>query len=364
MSLKKLAALAGTSVATVSRVLSRPDYQCSDPALQKRIWELAEELDYHPNPSARELRLGSLGTGDTFKVDFFLARFDSLEKDLFFQEVFQFIKGELMQRGCLLGKIMNAAELQSDFGETKGDHIPYKSAGSVRAERRLRSAVAMVELKKNTGLIILGKCPRELIVRLQRRYSCMVGIDRNPTEYEYDEVVCDGAAAAQKAVEYLIGCGHREIDYIGDCTYESRYIGYYQSLLAHRIPLDYANIHPTDQTEEEGFRAMTQLLEAAKYPKAVFCANDTTAFGVLRAVKTHKKRGYHPSVISIDNTRQAARCRPALTSIDMPKRELAHLAMMLLLDRRDGGHQANVRLELPCRLVERESCRRLNEVSY
>ena len=93
-----------------------------------------------------------------------------------------------------------------------------------------------MQRKANAGLIILGKCPKELFSTLKRRYSCIVGIDRNPTEYEYDEVICNGATAAEKAVEYLILLGHKNIAYIGDCTYESRYIGYYQALLNHKIP--------------------------------------------------------------------------------------------------------------------------------
>ena len=88
---------------------------------------------------------------------------------------------------------------------------------------------------------------------LNKRYQYIAGIDRNPTDYEYDEVICNGTTAAQKAVEYLVQLGHSNIAYIGDCTYESRYTGYYQTLLNHKIPLNYANVHQTGQTEKEGF---------------------------------------------------------------------------------------------------------------
>ena len=45
-----------------------------------------------------------------------------------------------------------------------------------------------------------------------------------------------------------------------------------------------------------------------------------------------------------------------LTTIHIPKKEMVHLAIRLLLDRKDGLHQERVRLELPCRLMERDSC--------
>lgn len=40
------------------------------------------------------------------------------------------------------------------------------------------------------GIILLGKCPAELISTLQNHYHNIVGIDRNPTNFDYDEVIC------------------------------------------------------------------------------------------------------------------------------------------------------------------------------
>ncbi|MDE5864238.1 MAG: substrate-binding domain-containing protein, partial [Lachnospiraceae bacterium] len=210
--------------------------------------------------------------------------------------------------------------------------------------------------KENTGLIILGKCPAKLIPMLRKRYQCIAGIDRNPTDYEYDEVVCNGTTAAEKAVEYLISLGHKDIAYIGDCTYEARYIGYYQALLNHKISLNHMNVHPTRQTREEGYQAMRSILQREELPTAIFCANDSTALGVLQALKQSKQRGYRPSVISIDNIQASQKTSPMLTTIDIPKKEMSHLALTLILDRRNGHHEENVRIELPCRLIERESC--------
>lgn len=184
----------------------------------------------------------------------------------------------------------------------------------------------------------------------------MIGIDRNPTNFEYDEIICDGVAAAEKAVEYLISLGHRDIAYIGNCSFESRYIGYYQSLLNHKIPLDYDNIHPSSQTMEEGERIMETILRSSHLPSALFCANDCTALGVLEALKKHKKRGYLPSIISIDNINDSQKTTPLLTTIDIPKKEMAHLAVTLLVDRRNEARDENIRIELPSRLILRESC--------
>ena len=101
---------------------------------------------------------------------------------------------------------------------------------------------------------------------------------------------------------------------------------------------------------------MTSIIRSPDRPTAIFCANDCTAIGALKALKQNKKRGYLPSIISIDNINDSQNTIPMLTTIDIPKKEMGHLAVMLLLDRKNGNRGENVRIELPCRLIERESC--------
>ena len=49
MSIKEIADRAGTSPATVSRVLNNPNYKCSSEELRDKIWKAAIELNYVPN---------------------------------------------------------------------------------------------------------------------------------------------------------------------------------------------------------------------------------------------------------------------------------------------------------------------------
>lgn len=351
MSLKKIAEITGTSVSTVSRVLNHPEHRCNNSSLSEKIWEAATALQYIPNSSAKNLRLGTTSEHLPFVVDIFLTRFDSIDKDLFFKELFQYIKDDLLKNECVLGKVLHNLDILNLDNQTNANtHIPFKSHSNYD------QANMPISVKDNTGLIILGKCPSELIPILRKRYLYIVGIDRNPTDYAYDEVICNGTTAAEKAVTHLIKLGHRNIAYIGDCTYESRYIGYYQTLLQHKLPLSYTNIYPTKQTIDEGYETMLSILKQKEPPSAIFCANDSTALGVLKALKNNKKKGYLPSIISIDNIKESQKTTPMLTTIDIPKQEMSHLALTLLLDRKNKRHYENVRLELPCRLIERESC--------
>ena len=46
-----------------------------------------------------------------FVVDIFLTRFDSMEQDIFFKELFQYIKEDLLKNGCVLGEILHAVDI-------------------------------------------------------------------------------------------------------------------------------------------------------------------------------------------------------------------------------------------------------------
>ena len=272
MSLKEIARLSGASISTVSRVLNHPDYHCSNPELQSRIWKLAQEMHYVPNNAARQLKMGfDPSATRSLQIDIFLTRFQTLDDDLFFKELYQVLQEELMKENCHLRKLLTLPDI------TRRQHsLSAFSASEPSAD----------------GLILLGKCPTELISFLKNQYRFLVGIDRNPTNFDYDEIICNGTTAAVTAMDYLISLGHKKIAYIGDCSYEARYIGYYQSLMAHKLPLDYSNIYPTCQTRQEGKQMMQLILEKEN----------------------------RPSVISIDNIRESALSKPMLTTIDIPKK--------------------------------------------
>ena len=358
MSIKEIAKRANTSISTVSRVLNDPNYHCNKKGLSEQIWAIAKELDYLPNTAAQNLRKGiRKELHNPFTIDVFLTRFRSLEQDTFFKELYQILKEELLIQGCYLGEILTSLDVReltyTSNTTAKTRTVPYRPKS---AQPQNPDTLAYITQKKNTGLLLFGKCPEELFPILKKRYAYIVGIDRNPTDYLYDEVICNGSTAAEKAMDYLISLGHRSIAYIGDCTYESRYIGYYQALLNHKIPLRHENIHPTSQTEKEGLETMLSILEKPERPSAIFCANDVTAIGVLKALQKKKKKGYVPSVISIDDIQEAEFTTPPLTTISIPKHEMVHLAVALMLDRRSGRHKETVRLEMPCKLIVRESC--------
>lgn len=332
MSLKKIAEMVGTSPSTVSRVLNNSYATCASEQLKEKIWAAAHEINYLPNQSARKLKLGEREDAQkkTLHLVVVLARVESLAGDPFFQELYRYLEIDIFQKGFTVEKILTADET-------------------------LRGT----DIGTCDGIIVLGRCSRNLLDTLRRSTRNLVGIWRNPMNFEIDEVVCDGRKAADLAVSYLIEHGHRKIGYIGDCSYESRYVGYNETIIRNQLPLDYSCIIPTGQTREEGFDAMNRLLKNEEMT-AVLCANDCIAFGALRALREYRGLGRRKiSVISIDNVEEAQTTSPLLTTVHIPREDMAHMALQILHDRILHGHREKLRVEFPCRIVERDSCFRV-----
>ena len=215
-------------------------------------------------------------------------------------------------------------------------------------------------MKEIDGVIILGRCPDESLNAIKKYTKNIVGIGRNPTSYKMDEIICNGKTAAITAMEYLLSLSHREIGYIGDCSSESRYVGYCETLINRNIPLNYNYIKSTDQTYDSGYYAMQELQQ--QNITAVFCANDISALGALKALSEPcpdtdtAKHNKKISVISIDNISLAQTSTPLLTTVSIPKEDMGRMAVNILLDRIKHNHNEYLRVEFPCKIIERESC--------
>lgn len=329
-SLKEIAQMTGVSAATVSRILNNPDYGASD-ELKERVWQCAHKLQYVPNLHAQRLKKGESEEECCAVIDLLLTRYLEFTEDPFFNELFRNIEEELFRQCCLLHKIYSLQEC-TDLFQKQG-----------------------LEEKKH-GIIILGKSSPEVVEQLKKKYQYIIAVDRNPMNYQIDEIVCDGKLAAAEAVQYLISLGHKRIAYVGDTDRESRYEGYMETLQKNGIKPDLENVYPTKHTQREAYQAMQKIYDRQNRPTAIFCANDLTAIGIMNYLRMKKYNRYHPSIISIDNIAEAQNTKPMLTTINIPRQDMAKMAVNMLLDRMQGNHVESIHVEFRSRLVIRESC--------
>lgn len=345
MSIKKIAEKAGVSPATVSRVLNNPNYKCSVSGLRDKIWKTAIEMNYVPNEAARNLKKGvSAKQEKTWYINILMTRTDSSTTDPFFAELLRVIESEIHDKNCILSKVWYMSVFSND-----------RKCRRENMDRLIDGMYDEVEGKRD-GLIIIGRCNKEALKKLNKKYKSVVSVNRNSTNYEVDEVLCDGKKIAAAAVEYLISLGHKNIGYIGQCHSEDRYNGYLETLKKHELDVIPEYVIETKQTEAEGYEAMEKFFQSDDMPTGIYCANDISAIGMLKCLNKFRNRYYMPSIISSDDIQEAQFTRPMLTTVSLPKEDMGKFALYLLLDRLKGGHSGIVRMELEGRLMIRNSC--------
>lgn len=345
MSIKKIAEMAGTSPATVSRILNNPDYHSADAKVRERVWNAAMELNYVPNEAARDLKKGiAPQKNKVYCIQVLMTRTEKNQTDPFFTELLRIVETEIHKNSCILSHVWYMSEFSSDKW--------------CRVNNVGRSIDALYQETegKTDGLIVIGRCNKDVLSDLRKRFKNIVSINRNSTNREVDEVTCDGTKIATIAVNHLISLGHKDIGYVGECHGESRYMGFMNTLIQAKIEPNPSYIYDSKQTEMAGYHLMEELLESEDIPTAIYCANDITAVGMLKALAKANKKYINISIVSSDDIEQAQFTKPMLTTVALPKNEMAQFAVYLLVNRIQGKHDAITTMELEGRLVKRESC--------
>jgi DNA-binding LacI/PurR family transcriptional regulator len=169
----------------------------------------------------------------------------------------------------------------------------------------------------------------------------------------------DNPAASRQATEHLISLGHRRIAYIGDqFGFQSdteRFAGYRRALEVADIPFLPELITHGDGKAEGGMLAMQKLLALPEPPTAVFCYNDMSALGGLRAIHAHGWRVPQDiSVVGFDDLFIASYTSPTLTTISQPMRQMGRMAMETLI-RLFSGMNSETNIKVQGQLITRES---------
>lgn len=341
MTLKELARLAGVSVSTVSRVVNKNDTNAASEEVRNRIWDLVNQTGYVPNSSAQDLKYGTKPSQKEKNrtIACIFARTPEGKTDPFFSQIFRAIEHECIKSGYEMMGVFTASDIK-------------------RASKE-------IPIYFYDGIIVLGRYSRSLLELFKSSSKNIVYTGLNAINDPYDQIICNGYEAAKAAVHYLNMLGHHDIGYMGEKSDEARYRGYYDAIQELRLPLRREHIIETKQSMQGGYISGKNMLTAmsgssesvSTRPTAIFCANDSTAVG---AIKAFNEQGIdipkEMSIISIDNTEICQFTTPMLTSIHIPKEEMGKIAVKLIIDRINGGHRLPLKIEIPFALVTRESC--------
>ena len=178
-------------------------------------------------------------------------------------------------------------------------------------------------------------------------------------ELDVPHVSLNDTLAAQMAVNYLIGKGHRSIGAVlklDDGQGRLRYLGYLKAM-------ERAGCRTTDSkviwidTQEAGQLncCADKLRDRLKECSAIFCYNDQIAFQLIRLLTRQGIRiPQDVSVISIDDSDLALHSQVAITSLPHPKEKLGAKAAQILLEMLETNKRGES-FEFETRVVERDS---------
>ena len=327
MTLKEIAAEAGVSVSTASRILNQKNDRAASPEVRERIRAIAEKGKYIPGRTSKIYRTHE-PTGKSITCIF--SRENPITSDNpFFTSLSRSFEKTIASYGYTTHHVI-------------ADH-DYPSGN-----------LNLISNKDVAGVFIIGRHNRSLIDLVKTYHENIVYAGLNPpAENSYDCVISDAYEMGKSAVNYLIQHNHTSIAYIGDTIDEQRYNGYCDALTESDLTVKDEYVIHTKTSMKLGYAAITQLLKRLDRPTAIFCMNDCLAVGALKALNDH---GDRLSIISIDDIEAAAFTTPKLTTVHTPMKEQGIIAAKILMDRIQGGHSIVMHTSLPFHIMERESC--------
>ncbi len=326
LSIKDIAAAAGVSHSTVSRALRGSPLL--KPETVARIRQIAQEKGYTASAVARSLvtrRTQTIGVVVTTIADPFVAE--------------------------VVGGIEEAA---NDRG-----YSVFLANSNAQPEREMKVVQSFAE-RRVDGIIVTSSRVGALYTPMLSNMKVPIVLINNqhPGEFVHSVMIAN-LEASRQAVQHLIALGHRRIGYLGDrFGYQSdteRFAGYREALDCAGLPFQPELVAHGDGRPEGGWAAMQKLLALPERPTAVFCYNDMSALGALRAVREAGLRVPQDiSLVGFDDLFVAQFTDPPLTTVRQPKAQMGRLAMETLFELLEGAQAAQL-LRVPGELILRQS---------
>ncbi|NNE42314.1 MAG: LacI family DNA-binding transcriptional regulator [Marinicaulis sp.] len=337
VTIKHVAADAGVSIQTVSRVIN--DEPNVRPAMKERVQSSIDKLGYVPSTAARRMS-GSRS--------YLILALNDRERTI---EHWRAREGNDWVDQMLLGGMLKCAEhdyrLMLELVDTHDDHI----------ERELSAALA--SLQPDGVILTPPHSNNEKIIKLLVaenipfvRIGARKGGGGIPVSMDDERSAC-------LATEHLQQFGHKRIGFIaGSSEYDLsrwRENGWRAAMKDLDLPTA-GLLVKGDFSLASGKRAARELLNGASRATAIIASNDQMAFGVLAvAAEMEISVPQQLSLISFENSPGVRFCEPPLTAIDQPVAHTTAVAVGLIIDSLRGMPPPEERVVSPARLIARAS---------
>lgn len=313
VTIKHVAAAAGVSLQTVSRVInSEPNVR---PAMQQRVQAAIDSLGYVPSLAAQRM------SGSRSYLILAINDRDRTIAD------WQARQGSDWVDQMLLGGMLKCAEygyrMIFELVDTHSDHVE-RELGAALAALQPDGVILTPPHSENlqiTGLLANRKIPFARIGSRQMGpgIAMTMGDERS----------------ARLATDHLIALGHRRIAFIAgsdEYSLSQRRIDGWRDAMAQAGLSTAGLLTQGDFSYASGVAAATMLLDSSQPPTAIIASSDQMALAALdTAVQRGLRVPHDLSLISFDNTPVVRFSTPQLTAIDQPIAATFSKAVELLI---------------------------------
>ena len=324
-----IAEISNVSIATVSRVFDPATKDKVRDKTFKKIMKIADELGYMPNRTAQALSRGGTNTvglilpaGSHFSTSEFYARI-----------------------------IMNTAVFLRERSYDIKLHI-------LRDDEKIENISALKQSLGLDGLIMVG-IPFLSKIRSASFSALPVVMMNSGVRHGITTVNVDNVHGSWLAASYFHEKGHKKFGMLtgpsNSPDANERRKGFLQYIKEHKLRVNKKWFLPCRHGEPEGYEAGLKLLKQSNRPTAVFCTNDETAFGLVRAVNELGLNCPEDiAIIGFDNLSATQYTSPPLTTIEQPIIDMTSAAVDLLLKLIEKPASTTHEI-FPAKIIERES---------
>ena len=332
ISVKEIAEMAGTSVATVSRVINQNGRFSKE--TEKRVKDIIEQYGYQPNQLARGLRVSHTQIIGILVPDI---------TNEFFASITREVQKHLLS--------MNYMTLICSTNENVME---------------AKEQIQMLLSQKVGGIIYIGGEDITESVHIPTIY-----IDRAPAEIKrgekhkveenYAMIECDNIQGGYLAGQELARKGARKIAYVcyGETlpTIQKRLKGFQTALSEYQIEIQpEAGVYVKEVSLEEGSKATQYIMQELDGIDGIFFMTDMLAVGGLSYLVNNGIRvPEQVKVVGFDDISMSRMIYPKLTTIHQPVQEYGRLAAERIVDMINGKEILVRRQQIPVSLVIRET---------
>lgn len=325
VTIRDVAALAGVSHQTVSRVINGSERV--SPETRLKVDEAITRLNFRPNAIARFMASGHTRT---------LACISPNLTDYTFARIIEGAETEARQSGYFV--ISASAHDESAF-DTLMDEL--------------------VATRRTEGLMVINPYVDRRFTLLPQEFP-LVFLGARARDERVDAVHLDDFNAGRMATQHLLDLGHTQIVTLTgpleeDCV-RDRLAGYQEALLERGIQPRQDFIIYGDWSASSGYKSIIQLLEEKISFSAIFAQNDRVALGSIHGLnEAGLSIPKDVSIIGLDDIPLSAYFYPALTTMRQDLFEIGRIAVRRLIQRIQNPSQPVEQLHLSAELVVRNS---------